>query len=65
MLNVVGDQGQGTSVGAGVDTADLVQVIGTAQNAGGLRLSNIAVPQFIQFAGVTNLNINTFDLDAM
>ena len=63
VLNVVGDQGQGTTVGAGVDTADLVQVIGTAQNAGGVRLSNIAVPQFVQFAGVTNLNINTFDLD--
>lgn len=63
VLNVVGDQGQGTTVGAGVDTADVVEVIGTAQNAGGLRLNNIAVPQFVQFAGVTNLNINTFDLD--
>ncbi len=63
VLNVVGDQGQGTSVGAGVNTADVVAVIGTAQNAGGLRLSNIAVPQSVQFTGVTNLNINTFDLD--
>jgi Ca2+-binding RTX toxin-like protein len=64
VLNIVGDEGQGTSLGgAGVDDTDRVEVVGTAQNAGGLRLNNIAVPQIVLFAGVTNLNVNTFDLD--
>lgn len=64
VLNIVGDEGQGTNVGgAGVNDADLVEVYGTAQNAGALRLNTIALPQVVTFAGVTNLNVTTFDLD--
>ena len=68
VLNIVGDEGQGTNVGGGgVDEADLIEVVGTAQKAGALRLAHagafIAIPQIVQFAGVTNLNVNTFDLD--
>ncbi|MDX1926571.1 MAG: dockerin type I domain-containing protein [Pirellulaceae bacterium] len=60
----MGDEGQGTNVGgAGVNDTDRVEVYGTAQNAGALRLNNIALPQVVTFAGVTNLNVNTFDLD--
>ncbi len=49
--------------GAGVNDTDVVEVSGTAPGAGGLRLNNIVAPQVVLFTGVTNLNVNTFDLD--
>ncbi len=68
VLNIVGDEGQGTvGGGAGVDEADLLQVIGTGRNAGAIRMSHnnafIGVPPIINFFGVTDLNITTFDSD--
>ncbi len=64
VLNIVGDEGEGTNAGGlGVNDTDVVEVVGTAPRAGGLRLNNIAAPQVIVFSGVTDLNVNTFDLD--
>ncbi len=64
VLNIVGDEGEGTNGGGfGVNDTDVVEVVGTAPRAGGLRLNNIAAPQVIVFSGVTNINVNTFDLD--
>ena len=64
VLNIVGDEGEGTNGGGlGVDDTDVVEVVGTAPRAGGLRLNNIAAPQVVLFSGITNLSVNTFDLD--
>ncbi len=68
VLNIIGDEGQGTlNGGAGTDEADLVVVTGTGANAGQVQLGHggvlIAVPPQVNFAGVIDLNINTFELD--
>jgi len=65
VLNVVGDEGQdlGSPPQLGTDEADNFFILGTAPNAGNLQLNGIAVPPLVNFIGVTDLNISTFEWD--
>jgi hypothetical protein len=66
VLNIVGDEGQGTGGGgAGMDEADIVRVEGTGVGAGTVVLSHLGVkipqPPNVLFTGVSFLNVVTHD----